>query len=314
MSSDKKLKIIFMGSAGFAVPSLDALIRSHHKIIEVVAQPDKPAGRGQHVKACPVAAYAREHDLTLFQPTSVKKTESIEHFEKLGCDLLIIVAYGKLLPAKLLELPPMGCINVHASLLPKYRGAAPINWAIANGEKETGVTTMFISEELDAGDVLLCASTPLDEAETATELHDRLSMMGADLLLHTIDGLIDGTLKPKPQDHSKATYAPLIKKEDGHIDWSKSTAEIYNRIRAFTPWPGSFALVGTKKLTIHEAEPMDLDHALPPGTVLESKEHILIACGKGALCLVEMQMEGGRRMSASDFLHGHKIKEGEVLT
>ncbi len=314
MASDKQLKIIFMGSAAFAVPCLGELIQSRHKIIEVVTQPDKPAGRGQHIKACPVAEYAREHDLTLFQPKSVKKAESIEHFKKLGCDLVVIVAYGKLLPSELLELPSMGCINVHASLLPKYRGAAPINWAIANGEKETGVTTMFVSEEMDAGDILLFATTPIDDAETASELHDRLSAMGADLLIRTIEGLIDGTVTASPQDHSKATHAPLMKKEDGHIDWSKSADEIYNRIRAFNSWPGSYTLKDGKKVRIHEAAPVDLDHGLPPGTVLESNEHISVACGKGTLYLIEVQMEGGRKMPAQDFLRGHKIIEGEVFT
>lgn len=311
--TETKLKIVFMGSAGFAVPSLNALVDSHHDVIEVVAQPCKPAGRGMQMRECAVANFAKENGLPLYQPASVKKEEVIEHFKGLGPDLIVVAAYGKILPKALLEIPPMGCINVHASLLPKYRGAAPINWAIANGETETGITTMFINEGLDSGDILLAATTPIDETETASGLHDRLAGMGADLLMHTIDGLIDGSMAPRPQNHDEATYAPIMKKDDGRIDWSKGSDEIFNRIRAFTPWPGSFATWGGKKVRIHDVAPLEIDHGKTPGTVLEAKDHIAVACGDGALCLLEIQMEGGKRMPASDFLRGHKLKEGDVL-
>lgn len=313
MSSGEKLKIVFMGSAGFAVPCLDALIASDHDVVEVVAQPCKPAGRGMCMTECAVAEYAQQRELPLFQPKSVRKPEILEHFRKLAPDLIVVVAYGKILPRELIDIPPMGCINVHASLLPKYRGAAPINWAIANGERETGVTTMFINEELDAGDTLLSASTPIDETETASELHDRLAMMGAEILIHTIDGLVDDSVSATPQEDSKSSYAPLMKKEDGHIDWSKSANEVFNRIRAFTPWPGSFTTVGETKLRIHEAAPLEEDHGKGPGTVLHSKDHILVACGDGALCILEVQPEGKRRMPTADFLRGHKLDEGEIL-
>jgi methionyl-tRNA formyltransferase len=313
MASGKALKIVFMGSAPFAVPCLDALVESPHDVIEVVTQPCKPAGRGMHMRACAVAEYAKEKGLPLYQPKGVRGPEPIEHFRALNPDLMVVVAYGKILPKELIEIPRMGCINVHASLLPKYRGAAPINWAIAEGERETGVTTLFINEELDAGDMLLAASTPIDEVENASLLHDRLASMGADLLIRTIDGLIDGSVKPTPQDHSKATHAPLMKKDDGHVDWSMSSQRIYDRIRAFTPWPGSFATIGGKKIRVHEAAPIEIDHGKAPGTILECSDHMTVACGEGALCILELQLEGGRRMPACDFLHGHKLKEGDVL-
>jgi len=311
--SKENLKIVFMGSAGFAVPCLEALVDSPHNVVEVVAQPCKRAGRGMQMRECPVADCAKSLDLPLYQPASVRKEEAIEHFQKLAPDLIVVVAYGKILPKELLDIPKMGCVNVHASLLPKYRGAAPINWAIAEGERETGVTTMFINEQLDAGDMLLAAATPIDEVENASMLHDRLAAMGAELLIRTIDGLIAGSVKPKPQDDSKASYAPLMKKDDGHIDWSMSAKRIFDRIRAFTPWPGSFATVDGKKLRVHEVAVLDIDHGKAPGTILGCGNHMLVACGKGALSILELQLEGGRRMPACAFLRGHKLKEGDVL-
>ncbi len=313
MNPGKCLRILFMGSAEFAVPSLDALLHSRHEVVEVVTQPCKPAGRGMQMRECAVAAFAEGLGLSLYQPRSVRKADPLDHFRALSPDLIVVVAYGKILPAKLLAIPPMGCINVHASLLPKYRGAAPINWAIAHGERETGVTTMFINEELDSGDMLLSASTPIDEIESARDLHDRLAPMGAELLIETIEGLIGGSVKPKPQDHSQATYAPIIKKEDGRIDWSKDAAEIFNRIRAFTPWPGSFTTLQGKKLSVFEAAPLEMEHGEAPGTILDACGHALVACGSGALSLLEVQLEGKKRMPAAAFLCGHKLEKGERL-
>jgi methionyl-tRNA formyltransferase len=308
------MNILFMGSAAFAVPSLTALIRSSHRIVEVVAQPDKPAGRGRKITACPVAAAARAAGLPLFQPASVKKSEALEHFQSLAPDLIVIVAYGKILPKMLIELPSYGAINVHASLLPKYRGAAPINWAIANGERETGITTMFITEELDAGDVLLSRATPIGAEETAAELHDRLALLGAGLLIETLAGLLMGAIAPAPQDHAAATYAPLLTKEDGRIEWSMPARVIHDRVRAFTPWPGAFAMLEGRTLRIHRARDAELHDGVGPGTVMEVAPRWLVSCGEGALELLEVQGEGGRRMSAADFLRGHKICEGTVLT
>lgn len=307
------MKILFMGSAAFAVPSLKALADSKHEIIEVVTQPDKPAGRGRHITPCPVAIVAAKLGLSLYQPRSVKKPEPLEHFQKLAPELIAIVAYGKILPKELLNLPPYGCVNVHASLLPKYRGAAPINWAIVNGETETGVTTMRISEELDAGDILLSCKTAIDEAEDAVGLHDRLAPTGADLLMKTIDGIENGTIKATPQDHSKATYAPIIKKEDGHIDWERDADEIYNMVRGFKPWPGTFTALAGKTLRVHEAAPSGEESGHAPGTIVGGEKNLAVACGRGILYLLEVQIEGKKKMCAADFLRGHRMEVGTKL-
>lgn len=308
------MKLLFMGSAAFAVPSLEALCASGHDVLEVVAQPDKPAGRGMHLTACPAASAAQRLGLPLFQPKSVRGLEVIDHIRALEPELIAVVAYGKILPRELLEIPPRGCVNVHASLLPKYRGAAPIAWAIANGETETGVTTQRIAEELDAGDVLLCARTPIDAAETAAELHDRLAPMGAGLLLKTIEGIERGSIQPVPQDPAQATFAPIIRKGDGRIDWSQPAATIFNRIRAFTPWPGSYASLFGKKLKVIRAEPRGQGPCAPPGTVVEGGGHLAVACGEGVLYLLEVQLEGKRKTSAADFLRGHQVPVGARLT
>lgn len=306
-------KILFMGSAQFAVPSLVALAESSHELLEVVTQPDKPAGRGMHLTACPVAQTARSLKLPLHQPKSVKTPEAIAHFRNLNPDMIVVVAYGKILPPDLLAIPKFGSINVHASLLPKYRGAAPINWAIVNGERETGVTTQLINDELDAGDILLSAATQIDEVETADALYDRLAPLGAEILMKTIEGMENGSIRPRPQDRSAATFAPIIKKEDGHIDWSKPARAIANMVRGFKPWPGTFTTLEGKVLRVHEVAAIDNDSGLTPGSVIEGSDNFAIACGEGTLYLLEVQMEGKRRISAVDFLRGHKIQKGVVL-
>ena len=307
------MKIIFMGSAGFAVPSFDALVDSKHEILEVITQPDKPAGRGKKITQCPMAKAASEHGLKLYQPKSVKKSDTIEHIAEIAPDIIVVVAYGKILPNELLNIPPMKCINVHSSLLPKYRGAAPINWAIVEGETETGVTTQRITEKLDAGDILLQASTPIDELETARELHDRLSLIGADLLLRTLEGIEDRTIEPRPQNEEESTYAPIIKKEDGLIDWSKPAIQIFNLMRGFTPWPGTFTHLDGKTLRLHVAAIDRTPHDENPGTIIECSGDLCVACGEGRLYLIEVQIEGKRRMSAKDFLNGHAIELGTIL-
>lgn len=307
------MRILFMGSAAFAVPSLDALIRSKHRVIEVVAQPDKPAGRGMKITACPVAAYAAEHGIALYQPKGVRKPDVIDHFRKLSPDLIVIVAYGRILPKELLDIPPLGCVNVHSSLLPKYRGAAPINWAIANGETETGVTTMRVDEEMDAGDILMSANVKIGYDEDAVELHDRLAPLGAELLMKTIDAIERGTIKGIPQDHSEATFAPIIKKEDGRIDWTMGAREIHNRVRGFKPWPGASTSIGGKMLRIHGAKVGSIAAAGKPGEVIEAGKDLVVACGSGALELTQVQLEGKKKMSAADFLRGHRIEKGVML-
>lgn len=302
-----------MGSAAFAVPSLDALIRSGHHVIEVVTQPDKPAGRGMKITACPVAACAAKHGLAPYQPKGVRKPDVIDHFKKLSPDLIVVVAYGKMLPREFLDIPPLGCVNVHSSLLPKYRGAAPINWAIVNGETETGVTTMRISEKMDAGDILLAEKVAIGADEDAVQLHDRLAPLGAELLLRTIDAIEAGTVKGIPQDHSKATPAPIIKKDDGRIDWAMGAREIYNRVRGFKPWPGTFTSIGGKMLRIHGAKVSSIAADGKPGGVIEAGGALVVACGSGALELTEVQLEGKKKMSAADFLRGHRIEKGVML-
>jgi len=307
------MKIIFMGSAGFAIPSLDALVESDHEILEVITQPDKPAGRGKKITQCPMAKATLGHGLKLYQPKSVKKSDAIEQIKELAPDIIVVVAYGKILPNEILDIPPLKCVNVHSSLLPKYRGAAPINWAIVNGETETGVTTQQITEKLDAGDILLQASTPIDELETAKELHDRLALMGADLLLRTLEGIKDKTIEAQPQNEEESTYAPIIKKEDGLIDWSKPAMQIFNRMRGFTPWPGTFTHLDGKILRLHIAAVDETAHKEKPGTILECSNDLCIACGEGKLYLIEVQVEGKRRMSAKDFLNGHTVELGTIL-
>lgn len=307
------MKIIFMGSAAFAVPSIQALSSSKHEVVLCITQPDKPAGRGQHVTACPVAEKAGELGIELFQPAKIRDKDAIDKVIELKPDIIIVVAYGKMIPKDIYDFPKYGTVNVHASLLPKLRGAAPVNWAIATGETETGVTTMRIKEELDAGDILLSCKTPIDECEDAVQLYDRLSGLGADLLIETVEGLEKGKIIPEPQNSSKATFAPILKKEDGKINWDLTSKEIYNRVRGFKPWPGSFTHLDGKLLRVHEAAPSEESCGEKPGTIVVCEKHIAVSCGQGTLYLIEVQLEGKRCMCTADFLCGHKLKKGTVL-
>lgn len=302
-----------MGTAPFAVPSLEALHKTKHEIVAVISQPDKPAGRGRLVASPPVVECAKRLGLQVYQPRSLKNAKVLDNIRAYEPDLIIVVAYGKILPAEILALPKNGCINVHSSLLPKYRGAAPINWAIVNGEKESGVTTMFINEELDAGDILQTRSILIDDGDTAITLHNKLAPIGADLLLGTLDGVANGTIKPTPQNRSKATYAPIIKKEDGHIDWRKDAKTIRNLIRGMQPWPTAYSYMDKKFLRIFSATLLDSPTTDAPGTVHTADGCLIVATGNGKLCINELQLEGKKRMMAHDFLNGHKIKDGTIL-
>lgn len=307
------MKIIFMGSAAFAVPSLAALHNARYDLAVVVTQPDKPAGRGRKLTTPPVADRAKDLGLPVYQPKSVKSEKAIEKIRSYRPDMIVVVAYGKILPRELLDIPPLGCVNVHASLLPKYRGAAPINWAVVNGEKETGVTTMFINEELDAGDILLTKHIPIEEDDTSITLHDRLAPIGAGLLLETIDGLKGRSIELAPQDGSQATFAPMLKKEDGSIDWKKDAGSIRNLIRGMQPWPSAYTHLDGKMLRIFDAAVLEAITLDKPGTILDVEECIVVATGDGKLCIKELQLEGKKRMTARDFLHGHKIEKRTVL-
>ncbi|MBI4212262.1 MAG: methionyl-tRNA formyltransferase [Deltaproteobacteria bacterium] len=307
------MKIVFMGSAAFAVPSLLALLESNHDIVEVVTQPDKPAGRGMQVHACPVAEIARERGIPLFQPAKIRSSDIIQHFEKLHADLFVVVAYGKLLPQALLDLPPKGCINVHASLLPKYRGAAPINWAVINGEHVTGVTTMYLSPEMDEGDIIMSISTKVDECITAEDLYTELSSQGAELLLKTVEAIENDSAPRTPQNQEDASYAPILTRENGHLDWKLSAQELYNRVRGLKPWPGAFTFIDGKRLTIHEAAPITTPVSAAPGTILSTDGQLSVATGDGQLYLLEVQLEGKKRMPTVDFLRGFKMNAGDRL-
>ena len=307
------MNILFFGSDHFAIPSLKALHDSSHKILAVVTQPDKPAGRGQKLASCAVAAASRELCLKLLQPPKLQGEEVLHQLLSLKPDCLVVVAYGKFLPQRLIAGAPYRAVNVHPSLLPKYRGASPIPWAILNGDKITGVSTMTVAEEMDAGDIYLQAETPIDPIETATQLEARLAEMGAALLIQTLDGLQKETLKAKPQDPKKVVATKKLAKEEGHLCWSEPAAKIFDKIRALNPWPGTFCYLEQKRLKVWEAAPLEENTRQKPGTVTGNEQGITVACGQGSLCLLEVQLEGKKRMSAAEFLKGHPIKTGILL-
>jgi len=311
----KKYTIIFMGTPGFAVPSLNALAASDHDIALVVTQPDRPRGRGRRVYPPPVKTAALELDLQIIQLNSLKPPETAEQLAGYKPDFVVVVAFGNILPPRILALPQIGTINVHASLLPKYRGPAPINWAIINGEHQTGITTMLMDEDLDTGDILLSASEPILAEDTAATLHDRLALIGSGLLVKTLDAFAADHIHPVAQDHSQASYAPLLTKQDGQIDWQKPAATLDPFIRGMTPWPGAFTFHGDRRLKVFRAKPVAKAFEDPPGTVLQSfPGELLIATGKDALTILEIQGPSGKRLLIEDFLRGYKLEPGIKLT
>jgi len=309
------MKIVFMGTPNAAAASLRRILADGHEVVAVYTQPDKPAGRGNKLSASPVKEFAAENNLPVYQPTRIKTPEALEIFQSHAADIAAVVAYGRILPATFLEAFPKGAINVHFSLLPKYRGAAPVNWAIAGGETKTGVTTMRMDAGLDTGDILLQREISIDKDENAIELMGKLSTLGADLLSETL-AMFD-ELTGQPQNDSQATHAPIMKKEDGAIDWDLSATEIVNRVRGFQPFPTSFTKYQAKKLTIWKARTTENGEGKTEngGEVLEAKnENLIIGCGnRTALQIDELQLEGKRRMAARDFLNGIKILVGEKL-
>lgn len=304
-------RVVFMGTPAFAVPSLNSLAEAGFDVAAVVTQPDRPRGRGKRVKPSPVKAAAQDLGLEVLEPESVKDADFIEKLRSLGPEYIAVVAYGKILPAGVLNLPPGGCVNVHASLLPRYRGAAPINWAIVRGEKESGVTTMLMDEGMDTGPVLLEEKVSIEDTDTAEDLAKKLSVAGGRLLVKTLELLKDGKVTPRPQDKSKATYAPMLKKSDGRIDWTKPAIEIHNLVRGFYPWPGAHTTLGGKRVKIHSSRVAREDVKGGPGSVKTSGGRLLVGCGEGALEITELQPENKRRMAAADFLTGRRIDEGE---
>ena len=308
------MKIVFMGTPDFAVPSLKALLEAGHKIQAVFCQPDKPKGRGMKLVAPPVKNVASENNIPVYQPVSLKNggEEYIESLEKLAPDCIVVAAYGKILPKSVLDIPKYGCVNVHGSLLPKYRGAGPIQWAVLNDEKTTGITTMLMGEGLDTGDMLLKCETEIGENETAAELFDRLAVMGADLIVETLDKLEKGEVIPEPQNEEEATYAPILTKELSSIDFSKSAREVHKQICGLSDWPCASTLIGGKRLKIYHSEIVDGNSDKPAGTVVNNKD-LTVACGEGLVRFTEIQAEGSKRMPTADYLRGKPIAEGTVL-
>lgn len=311
------LRIVFMGTAELARASLQALLTDpQFQLLAAVTQPDRPKGRALKPQASPVKQLAVQAGVAVLQPARARDPQFIGELKSLAPDVIVVAAYGQILPQQILDAPPYGCINVHASLLPKYRGAAPIQWAIVNGDPETGVTIMKMTAELDAGDMLSRSSIAIDPDETGAQLHDRLAELGAKLLGETLPAYVAGKIQPAPQDRSQATYARKITREDGRIDWSLPAESLRNRIRAFTPWPGAYvnfnAAGQSRILKFWRASVESLQGQ--PGTILRAdRDRLVIACGRDALRIQELQPEGGRRMKSAEFLAGHRLVSGARL-
>ena len=307
------MKLVFMGTPDFAVPCLEALIDAGHEIVGVFTQPDKPVGRKQILTPPPVKQTAIENGLTVYQPNSVRTDEAISLMRDLAPDCVIVVAYGKIIPAEMLKIAPLGFVNVHGSLLPKYRGAAPIQWAVIDGEEVTGITTMQMDEGLDTGDMLEQVSTEIGENETAGDLFDRLSVMGAELIVSTLKKLEDGSITPVKQDDSQSNYAKIISKEMAKIDFTKSADEIFNLIRGFNPWPVAYTIIDSKRLKVFAAEKIGKTSG-KPGEVVSVDGGLSVCFGDGnGLKFTDIQLEGSKRMSASDLLKGRAIEIGTVI-
>jgi methionyl-tRNA formyltransferase len=306
------MRVVFLGTPEFAVPSLEVLAR-HHQVVAVYTQPDRPKGRGNQLAESPVKMAAKGLGIEVWQPERIRRAENFEPLRAWGAEIMVVVGYGQIIPQNIIDLPAHGIFNVHASLLPKYRGAAPIQWAIANGETETGVTIMQIDAGLDTGDMLNKAKLAIGSAETAPELSARLAPLGADLLIETIKQMEAGIVPREKQNNDDATLAPILKKEDALVDWSRSSAQIYNRWRGFNPWPGAY--------TFFRGQPLAITHAAlaeprpcAPGQAFMEKRHLFIGCGEGtAIELLEVQLAGKKRMSAEAFLNGYQLVQNEML-
>ena len=308
------MRLVFCGTPEFAVPTLEAVLAAGHQVELVVTQPDRAAGRGMEMQAPPVKRAALAHSLPVVQPERIRKNPEFQaQLETIRPDAILVVAYGRIVPPWMLELPPLGNINLHGSLLPKYRGAAPVQWAIANGETVTGVTTMRLDEGLDTGDMLLAHALPIGPAETSPDMFRSLAEIGAELMVKTLAELAAGTLTATPQDHAQATHAPILTREDGLIDFSRPAQTLYNRWRGFQPWPGAYTSLRGKKLIVHRLRPAS-EAQLEPGVLRVSGYDITAGCGENtAILLDEVQLEGKRRMGAAEFLRGFQLRTGERL-
>ena len=310
-----KFTIIFMGTPDFAVPSLNLLSQEGYDVALVVTQPDRPKGRGRQLVAPPVKVKALALDLEVLQPSTLNSQEFADQIRSIQPDFFVVSAFGHILSEKILQLPKFGAINIHASLLPKYRGPAPIQWAIINGDSQTGVTTMFMDKGMDTGNILLTQKEPINPEDTAATLHDRLANIGADLLIKTLKEYAAHPLTSIPQDHTKATYAPLLKKQDGHINWQRPAVELEPFIRGVTPWPGAFTFHKENRLKIFKAAPISESISEAAGTILKTfPDELRVATGKGALSILEVQGPSGKRLGVADFLRGYRLPPGTILT
>jgi methionyl-tRNA formyltransferase len=315
------MHLVFCGTPRFAVPTLEKLVGAGNSVPLVVTQPDRPRGRGMEVAVSPVKDAAIRLGIAVVQPTTIKNNaEFRDQLAAIRPDAIIVVGYGRIIPQWMIDLPRLGNLNLHASLLPKYRGAAPIQWAIANGDCVTGVTTMRIDAGLDTGDILMQREIPIGPEDTAQTLGPKLASIGADLMVETLRGLDSGQVRPTPQDHSQATLAPILKKEDGRMDFARSAKDLFNRLRGFQPWPGAFTIFKGKTLQVHGAQPVQRAGALTPGELAVEGTRLFVGCGKNkgkdadsALELIEIQLEGKRRMTAQEFINGYRPQSGDHL-
>ena len=298
------MRIVYMGTPDFAVPTLRALLGSTHEVVGAFSQPDRPKGRGYKLVPPPVKELALSHGVPVYQPVKMRDGTALEILKKLKPDVIVVAAYGRILPKEILELPAYGCINVHASLLPRYRGAGPVQWSVINGEKITGVTTMFMGEGLDTGDILEQTQIAIGSEETAGELMDRLADLGAQLLLHTLTLLESGKAVRTVQDEALATYAPMLQKSDGELDFSQPAQKLHDRIRGVSPWPSAYSYLDGKRIKVHKSALLP-DLSGESGVIQEGKR-LIVGCGEGSLELLEVQPEGGKRMSGQDFLRGRR--------
>jgi methionyl-tRNA formyltransferase len=307
------MKAIFLGTPDFAVPTLERMIAAGHQIVEVVTQPDRPKGRRHELTPSPVKAAALRYGLPVYQPERIRRAEPVEHLRSLTPDVMVIVGYGQIIPQSIIDIPPYGIVNVHASLLPELRGAAPIQWSLARGYAQTGVTTMRIDAGLDTGDIVDSWATPVGPDETAPELSVRLAEAGADLLVRTLDALRDGSARPKPQDDARATLAPILKKEDGRISWHSSARQIHNLIRGFQPWPGAHTSFRGQSLHLWRSRLVPRRWGLPPGALIHEEGVFAVGGDGAALELLEVQLEGRKKMPAEVFAHGHRLTQNDLL-
>lgn len=308
------MRIVFMGTPDFSVPTLRCLIESKHEVVGVVTQPDKPKGRGGKVQYTPVKELAVEHDIPVLQPVKIKEKEAFEALKTWKPDAIVVVAFGQILPKEILELPQYGCLNVHASLLPKLRGAAPIQWAVIEGAEKSGVTIMAMDEGLDTGDMLLKKEVVLEEDETGGSLHDKLMELGGPMILQTLDDLEAGAVERTPQNHGEHTYAGMLNKSMGKLDFSKKAVELEKLIRGLNPWPSAYTKLNGKTLKIWEADVLEEDKQAAFGEIVDvEKDAFAIQTGAGLLRVTELQMEGKKRMDAEAFLRGYQLENGVVL-